>query len=91
MNPKIQKTKFEELLEHYFQGTKKAIDQAQEEFSCYLSQKKLKKIPTRFRHSQILQELLIWLSPNSNDNRIEKDNRFSPIDKTLIKTNQSYK
>ena len=76
MNPKIQKTKFEELLEHYFQGTKKAIDQAQEEFSCYLSQKKLKKIPIRFRHSQILQELLIWLSPYSNDNRIEKDNRF---------------
>jgi tetratricopeptide (TPR) repeat protein len=74
--PKIQKTKFEELLEHYFQGIKKAIDQAQEEFSCYLSQKKLKKISTRFRHSQILQELLIWLSPYSNDNRIEKDNRF---------------
>lgn len=88
--PKIQKTKFEELIEQYFQGTKKAIDQAQEEFSCYLSQKKLKKIPIRFQHSQILQELLIWLSPYSNDNRIEKDNRFTYLKDHFLITDLVY-
>ncbi|HDZ19496.1 hypothetical protein LCGC14_0564490 [marine sediment metagenome] len=84
--PKIQETQFEELVEHYFQGTQKAIDQAHEEFNFYLSQKKLKKIPCTFRHTQILQELLTWLSPYSIVNKTEEVNRFFYLkDKFLIK------
>ena len=82
---KIQKRKFEDLLENYFKGTKKAIDLAQEEFRSYLSQKKIKRIPYRFRHTQILQELLLWLSPRSYVNKTEISSRFDYLkDKFLI-------
>ena len=74
--PKIKEANFEETLEHYFRGTKKAIDQAQEEFSRYMNKIKFKKISTRFRRKHVLQELLTWLAPSSNNNKIENDNRF---------------
>ena len=74
--PKVHWRKFEELLESYFPGTKKAINQVQEKFNYYISQKKLIKKLKRFHYKKILQELLIWLSPFSNVDRIEKNKRF---------------